>query len=304
MEDGWSSEEVRCLALDIHNCVADVRSPSLQPLLQPCHLVDVEDAGLDPGDTDDLQDLVDVAPHEPKRKRLHHQELNLVDGELGGGCDDLEGNGTVVASASEDELHEGQDRDLLLEGVCIRDERRLGVEISVVGDCQALVLGYVAGVEDVDQVGEPGEVGAIQGRKDGMRNEFAEVVDSVGDEGGESKVRGENNALLRRQRVRWRERKEAQRVLVELRRRPLALVVISGYSVEAALNDGISAVDGFQGGLAVVDDLFRLLHLVLPYPQARQLHLAQRQSFPVPRHLLCQAIEEACRCLKVCILLR
>ena len=55
---------------------------------------------------------------------------------------------------------------------------------------QHVVGDQVAPVEGEEQVPQPGVLGADEGVEDGVQQEFAEVVDRVGDEGGDAEVVG------------------------------------------------------------------------------------------------------------------
>lgn len=91
-----------------------------------------------------------------------------------------------MGRASEDSLGEGREGDFLGEEVAVGGELRGLGEVRL----EAVVAGEVAAVECEEQVAQPGVRGGDEAVEDRVQQQLAEVVNRVGDQGGDAEVVG------------------------------------------------------------------------------------------------------------------
>lgn len=137
------------------------------------------------------RNLINRTPQQTQRQSLHNQMLDLIRLHLRLGSDRSEGKGAVVRRPTEDHLCQRGQRDLLIQ------EDPVGLEQLVLADVtgQHVVGGQIAAVEGEEEVAEPVVGGFGERVQDWVQEELAEVVDGVGDEGGDAEVVGAGDAL-------------------------------------------------------------------------------------------------------------
>lgn len=167
------------------------RIPVLESVPHAVDLGHVQDLGLHPVDLSDLADLVDGALEQAQGEGLHDEVLDLLGLDLGFGGDGREGQVAVVRGPTEDHLREGGEGDFLVQ------EDAVLFEQLVLGDVagEDVVGRQVAAVEGEEELAQPvvGRLG--EGVQDGVQQQFTEVVDGVGDEGGHAEVVGAGDTL-------------------------------------------------------------------------------------------------------------
>ena len=171
-------------ALDPVTQLVNTRIPVLESVPHASNLVHIQHLGLHPVDLGDLSNLINRAAEQAQRQGLHDQVLDLLGLHLGFGGDGREGQVAVVRGTTEDHLCEGGEGDLLVqEDAVLFQEWVLGDVAS-----QHIVGRQVAAVEGEQQVAQPGVLGFGERVENGVHQQFTEVVDRIGHQGGDTEV--------------------------------------------------------------------------------------------------------------------
>lgn len=171
-------------ALDPVPQLINATIPILQPHPHIINLLHIQHLRLDPVDSRNLRHLIDAPLQQAQTQGLHDQDLDFLRLDIGLLADGGKRHGAVVGRAAEDGFGEGGEGDFLVE------EGFVGFEEGGFGEVGfEHVVGFqVAAVEGEEEVAEPGVRGGLQRGEDGVEEEFAEVVDAVGDEGRDAEI--------------------------------------------------------------------------------------------------------------------
>ena len=228
----------------------DARVPILEPQPHVVNLLHVQHLGLHPVDPRHLCYLVDAPPQQPQTQRLHDENLNLLRLHARLAGDGLKRHGTVVGRPAENSLRERGERYLLPEkGLVLLEQGRAGDVCLEHG-----VGGQVAAVEGEEEVAQPGVLWALaQGVEDGVQEELAEVVDGVGDEGGDAEVVGAGVGLGGGELCDVDAGEVEEGVAVVGGEVLLGLVVAGVCAVEGGVYLGLDGVEGVEDRFGLVE---------------------------------------------------
>lgn len=160
--------------------------PILQPVPHSVDLLHIQHLRLHPVDLRHAGHLVDGPTQQTKRQRLHDQVLDVVGLHLGLSGNGRESQRAVVRRAVEDHLCKRRQRDLLVQEIPVRLQQLVLADVAG----QHVVGGQVAAVKGEEQVAQPVMRGLRQRVQDRVQQQLAEVVDRVGDQGGNAEVVG------------------------------------------------------------------------------------------------------------------
>lgn len=169
--------------------------PILQAVPHAIDLLHIQHLRLHPVDLRHAGHLVDRSAQQTERQRLHDQVFDLIGLNLGLGGDGREGQGPVVRRTAEHHLCEGGQGDLLVQEIPVRLQQLVLADVAG----EHVVGGQVATVKGEEQLAQPVMRGLGQGVQDRVQQELAEVVDRVGDEGGNAEVVGAGDTFALRE---------------------------------------------------------------------------------------------------------
>ena len=229
----------------------DATIPILQPQPHVINLLHIQHLRLHPIDPRNLGHLVDTPLQQAQTQRLHDENLNFLRLHVGLAADGGERHGAVVGRAAEDGLGEGGEGDFLVEEGLVGLEQRGFGQVGL----EDGVGGQIAAVEGEEEVAEPGVRGRLQGGEDGVQEELAEVVDAVGDEGGDAEVVGAGLGVRRGEGGEVDAGEVEEGVFVVGAEVERGLVVGGVDAVEGRVHFGFDAVEGVEDGFGGVEVL-------------------------------------------------
>jgi len=154
-----------------------------------------------------------------------------------------------VRRAAENRLSERREGDFLGEEVAVGGQLRGLGEVRL----EAVVGGEVAAVEGEEQVAQPGVGRGDEAVEDGVQQQLTEVVDRVGDQGGDAEVVGAGLGFGGGEGVEVDAGEVEEGVLVVSAVVAGGLVVGRVDAVEGRVHFGLDAVEGVEDAFGCVE---------------------------------------------------